>query len=292
MRPVNPDSHSLNNAGTCATCGAALVGVYCHRCGEKTVSSHDYSFSKFIEESADILTHYDSKLYRSVRLLISKPGYLTAEFFRGRRIPYVKPVQLFLLVNIFYFLAVSIFGWNTFATHLDIHLNNGYYGLLARSMVDGKLAQRTITFEEYRSMFDHMSTTLSKSLIFTMIPFMAFILQGLYWKPRRYYVENLYLSIHFFAFLLLYLVAVGLLLRLALIIPYLQSQRVLTTYGDAVGTGMIAVGTFIYLFLAFRRIRPQSAILIFMKAAIITYMSFWVLWVYRFILFVSCFYFS
>lgn len=286
---MTPDPSHLITPNICPTCTIELIGKYCHNCGEKKISSSDYSIARFLEDSVHILTHLDSRFYRSVRLLMSRPGYLTAEYFEGRCVPYVKPVQLFLLINVLYFLAVSLFGWNTFATHLDIHRNNGYYGSLASSMVEARLADRRITLEEYRTTFDHASTTFSKSLIFTMVPFLALILQGLYWRPRRYYVEDLTLSVHFFTFLLLYLVGVGLLLKLALLVPNLQSRRVLITYGDLIGTLFVAAGTFTYLYLALRRLRLQSVLLTLVKVMIITYGSFWLLWIYRFILFVSCF---
>jgi uncharacterized membrane protein (DUF2068 family) len=269
-----------------------LVGKYCHNCGEKTLSSSDYSLRKFIEDSLDVLTHYDSKLYRSVRLLMSRPGFLTQEFFAGRRISHVKPVQLFLLINIAYFLAVSLFGWETFATPLDIHLNHSNYGSLARAMVDTRVAERNMSLEQYRATFDHASATLSKSLIFTMIPFLALILQALYRRPRHYFVENLVFSTHFFSYLLVFLVPALVLLKLVLFAIRGLSHWDLTSYADYFATIVGAVAVLSYLFFALRRVRPQSVVLTLVKTTLITFALFWVLWIYRFILFVTCFYFS
>ncbi|MCX6144982.1 MAG: DUF3667 domain-containing protein [Ignavibacteriales bacterium] len=269
-----------------------LVGKYCHNCGERILSSSDYSLRKFIEESVDVLTHYDSKLYRSIRLLMSRPGFLTHEYFEGRRISHVKPVQLFLLINMAYFLAVSLFGSETFATPLEVYLNHSYYGSLARAMVETRVAERNMSIEQYQVIFDYASATLSKSLIFTMIPFLALILQALYWRPRHYYVENLVFSIHFFSYLLVFLVPALVSLRLALLALRGLSHWDLTGYADYFATIIVAAATLSYLFLALRRVRAQSAILTLAKATLITFALFYVLWIYRFVLFVTCFYFS
>jgi hypothetical protein len=60
-----PHQFKLKHPDTCPTCKSALVGKYCHTCGEKTLSSSDYSLRRFIEESVDVLTQYDSKFYFS-----------------------------------------------------------------------------------------------------------------------------------------------------------------------------------------------------------------------------------
>jgi hypothetical protein len=289
---MTQDQPTPGDPATCPSCHSVLLGEYCYRCGERRLSSADFSLVRFIKESLDVFTHYDSKLYTSVALLMSKPGFLTVEFFKGRRVLYVKPVQLFLLINIFYFLAVSLFGWNTFATRLDIHRTNTYYGSLAEALVETRLADRSISLEQYRTTFDHASTTFSKSLIFTMIPFLALLLQALYWRPGYYYVENLVFSLHFLASLLLYLVGAGVFLKLAMLILSVLSHRDVTGYTDLVGTIMVAAGILPYLYLALRRVRAQSALLTLAKAFLLTYLSFWVLWIYRFILFVICFIFT
>jgi hypothetical protein len=289
---MHPHQSKTKHQNTCPSCNSVLVGKYCHNCGEKIRSSSDYSLRKFIEESVDVLTHYDSKLYRSVRLLMSRPGFLTQEFFAGRRIAYVKPVQLFLLINIAYFLAVSLFGWETFATPLEIHLNHSNYGSLARAMVDTRVAERNMSLEQYRTTFDHASATLSKSLVFTMIPFLALILQALYWRPRRYFVENLVFSIHFFSYLLVFLVPALVFLKLVLLALRGLSHWDLIGYADYAATIVGALAVVSYLFLALRRLRAQSVFLTLAKAILITFLSFYVLWIYRFVLFVVCFYSS
>ena len=54
----------------------------------------------------------------------------------------------------------------------------------------------------------------------------------------------------------------------------------------------LAAGSFACLLLAFRTVYHQSTSVVLLKAALLTYLCFWVLWVYRLILFLTCFMFS
>jgi hypothetical protein len=283
-----PHASSTSDTKHCPSCNAVLQGPYCHVCGERKHTPRNYSILKFAEESLDILTHYDSKLYNTLRQLISKPGLLTTEYLKGRHVPYVRPVQLFVIINVLYFLIVSVFGWDTFATHLEIQRTNGYYGSLVQSMVDSHLAGRALSLEQYRSTFDHASAATSKTLIFIMIPFLALVLQALYRRPKHYYLENLIFSIHFFSFLLLYLIGAGILVKLALLMISGLSHHDVTGYNDFVATIVIGAATVLYFYFALRRARAQTRLVTAAKAIVLTYVAFWVLWIYRFILFLVC----
>lgn len=277
---------------TCPSCGAQFIGKYCHNCGEKNIAIGDYSLLKFIKQSVDLFTDFDSKFYRTLILLVTRPGFLTAEYFIGRRNPYVKPIQMFFLINVLYFFTMSFTESYAFTTPLSIHCTNRFYGHLAQTMVDNRVRTQGIPFDELESNFNHASSTFSKTLIFTMIPLVALIFQALYWRPRRYYVESLVLSIHFFAFLLLYLILAGGLVKLLLLALTWFLQRTPSAYSDNYGTVIVAIGSIAYLGFALKTVRHQPIALSFIKAAVVTYMLIWVLWIYRFILFFACFYFS
>src|SRR5258708_2269115 len=95
--------------GVCVSCGTKLKGSYCWKCGEKKLNpSKDYSIGKFIEQTVDGFTHFDSKFLRSFKALLFKPGFLTIEFIHGRRMHYMKPVQIFIIaIVLFYFIFPS-----------------------------------------------------------------------------------------------------------------------------------------------------------------------------------------
>jgi hypothetical protein len=90
----------------CENCGAALQGHWCGQCGQAAV---DYrrSFRHVIRDVLDSFLNWDSKFTVSVGLLIARPWYLTNEFLRGRRVPYVHPLRLYLLASVVFFFVVN-----------------------------------------------------------------------------------------------------------------------------------------------------------------------------------------
>lgn len=55
------------------------------------------------------ITHYDGKLWMTVKPLLVMPGFLTLEYLRGRRASYLHPVRMFIFLNfIFFFLLLSL----------------------------------------------------------------------------------------------------------------------------------------------------------------------------------------
>jgi len=57
---------------------------------------------------------FDSRMIRTLRALLLKPGFLTTEFARGRRADYVSPVRLYLVISVAFFAMLSL--------HQDIEL--------------------------------------------------------------------------------------------------------------------------------------------------------------------------
>ena len=95
-------------AGTaCANCGARLVGRYCSECGQRHHDHPVHDFWHFISEALEDLTHADSRLWRTLSALLFRPGLLTREFLEGRRVRYLPPVRLYLVVSLVFFIIVG-----------------------------------------------------------------------------------------------------------------------------------------------------------------------------------------
>jgi hypothetical protein len=92
-------------AATCANCKAELVGSYCSRCGQ---SAHVHrSLWHMIEEVLHGLLHFDTKSWRTIPLLIARPGLLTRRYIEGQRVRYVSPLALFLFCTFMMFFVFS-----------------------------------------------------------------------------------------------------------------------------------------------------------------------------------------
>lgn len=70
-------------------------------------------FSSILGDFFDTLLALDSRIARTLGPLVSRPGYLTAEYFAGRRVRYVSPVRLFIFLCLTTFFIVQLSSdWN------------------------------------------------------------------------------------------------------------------------------------------------------------------------------------
>jgi hypothetical protein len=92
---------------TCIHCGHSFRGKLCNECGEKKFHPKQLSVHHFVHQAIDLFTHFESKVLKTVWLTIRRPGFVTQENLRGVRVPYAKPVQLFIIVNLCFYLFVS-----------------------------------------------------------------------------------------------------------------------------------------------------------------------------------------
>jgi len=74
----------------CPSCGTTSIGPFCTRCGERKLGSDDRSLRHYLDILVNHLTHFDSKGYRSLRYLLTRPGFLSSEQLRGSRVRYAK----------------------------------------------------------------------------------------------------------------------------------------------------------------------------------------------------------
>ena len=96
------------HATTCANCKAPLVGAYCHACGQ--VGHVHRSIGHMLEEGLHGVLHFDSKMWRTLPLLLARPGLLTRRYIDGQRVRYVAPLPLFLFTIFLMFFVLSYVG--------------------------------------------------------------------------------------------------------------------------------------------------------------------------------------
>jgi hypothetical protein len=105
-------THGAHATGRCANCSAQLAGAYCHQCGQ-TAHIHR-SMLHIVEELAHGILHFDTKSWRTLPLLVARPGVLTRRYIDGQRARYVSPLALFLFsVFLMYFVFSMIAGTGT-----------------------------------------------------------------------------------------------------------------------------------------------------------------------------------
>jgi hypothetical protein len=123
----------------CVSCGEVRTGRFCSHCGEKAVEEGDYAVRTFVRDTIHGLTSTESNTWRSFLTLITRPGQITADYLAGRRVRYLKPLQLFLFCNVIFFFSQAYFPINTFTTPLFVHLYRVPYSPIVRPMVSAAL---------------------------------------------------------------------------------------------------------------------------------------------------------
>jgi hypothetical protein len=100
------DTHGAHGVAACANCGALVTGHFCGNCGQRR--EHEiHSIWHFTQEATEDLTHADSRLWSTMIALLLKPGLLTREFLAGRRVKYLPPLRLYLVLSVRFFLILS-----------------------------------------------------------------------------------------------------------------------------------------------------------------------------------------
>jgi len=276
----------------CVTCGAPLAGRYCGSCGELSPQEHDYSLRHFLREAGDTLFHLDGRVFKSFRVLVRQPGVVTRDYLRGRRKPYVTPLQLFLLANIVYFVVQPFTGFAAFTTRLSTHLGGPgtiVWEDLARRWVADRVSARQTTLATYEQNFDAMAHLQGKTLVILMVPAFALGAWAFNYRARRHYVEHLIFSFHFYAMLVLVMAASTLLFQLFLSAAATAGHRFSYDFIENTSSGALLLILGWHLFESLRRLFQRSAVLTSVQTIVLLAWSVIVLSAYRFILFLTTF---
>jgi len=92
----------------CLNCGAALAGPYCHECGQH---AHVHrTLSAFFHDFLHGVLHFEGKIWRTLPLLVWKPGLLTRAYIDGQRARFLSPVALFLFGVFLTFAVMGLAG--------------------------------------------------------------------------------------------------------------------------------------------------------------------------------------
>jgi hypothetical protein len=223
----------------CLNCHADIKEEfkYCPNCGQQnTVSKVPLKFL-----IKDFLTDYftfDSKFFKSIIPLLIKPGSLTTEFSNGKRVKYVQPIRLYLMLSILLFFILSIDTNKTSsgglissdAVGLTFNVNDSdtiYYENLEALRKDVETQGKEqyldsmkivgfwdrlfvsqiikFAFSDKRSVSHYLMNSISVMMFF-LLPFFAILLKLFFNKNKHFYVEHLVFSIHLHSFIFILLI--------------------------------------------------------------------------------------
>ena len=217
----------------CLNCGADLPAAsavlparYCPACGQET-NVQPPTLREFAQQFGGAYFSTEGALWRTLKLLLSKPGELTRLYLAGRRKHYVLPLRLYLTISVLVLLLLRLLGSanievkpdaaETMALEnkkgtLTINLGGGRAGLR-----DGvffcenlpqwlcKRFQRRLDLDpktmgsEISAMKDRFLGNLGAAL-FLLLPGFALWLKLVYLNRRLRYTEHLVFALHLHAY--------------------------------------------------------------------------------------------
>lgn len=98
---------------TCSSCGTHFQGNYCPRCGQ-AASVGRFSFKKAFLLFIDVWGIGNRGMFRSIRDLMLRPGYMIRDYLKGMQSAYFPPFKMFFLLA-----ALSIVVDQGFSLGLD-----------------------------------------------------------------------------------------------------------------------------------------------------------------------------
>lgn len=170
-----------------------------------------------LKELLGELLNYDHKVFSSFWLLISRPGFLAAEYLEGRRARHLSPLRLYVVTS---FVTFFLFSFVPAGQHgkaapkpVDIQIEGvELVGPLGgthhpkpgwASELKARTKQAQADPDRFKQTF---FTHLSRAL-FLLMPMFALLLFLLHLRRGTLFIEHLVLSLHYHAFSFLVILA-------------------------------------------------------------------------------------
>ncbi len=220
----------MNDAVTpaaCANCGEPFASpppAFCPACGQES-RVRAPTLGEFVQQFGGAYFSTEGALWRTLKLLLFKPGELTKQYLAGRRKHYVLPLRLYLTVSVLAILLLRLVAGTSVNLNLppDLDLRKGQYSILefgagsGAGMKDGvyfcrgmpawfcKRLERRLDTDpkglqrEAEELGGRFISNLGGAM-FLMVPLFALLQKAVYWNRRLRYTEHLVFGLHLHAF--------------------------------------------------------------------------------------------
>jgi hypothetical protein len=222
----------VNGPANCPNCGEVLDDLprparYCPACGQEAVVKAP-TLGEFLQQFGGAYFSTEGALWRTLRLLLFKPGELTRLYLIGRRKHYVLPLRLYLTISLVVLLAVRVTGGGSVTVNLDpkaeaaVAAENRNFNMVLMGgsragMRNGvfycenmpqwmcQRLQRRIAADpkEMARQFEDVKERFLSNLgaaMFVLLPTFALWLKLAYLNRRMRYTEHLVFALHVHAF--------------------------------------------------------------------------------------------
>ena len=213
---------------TCPNCDKQLKQEmnFCPNCGQENHIKR-VSVSMLVSDFSSTYFSFDSKLFSSLKYLLTKPSFLSLEYLNGKIEAYLRPIRMYIFISFAFFLLNSITSTNNVFDAIDFTKDGKSISLeevqddikspklqenenekaidAIDEFFDGKF---TKIFSDKRELNSFMSFLISKLpiLIFFLIPVFGGLLYLFFYKKKYYYVDHLVFALHIQSFFFVLLI--------------------------------------------------------------------------------------
>lgn len=148
----------------CKNCEGPLTAAagYCPSCGQ-SVRAISRPWLEFAREMLAELLDFDGRMLRSMRLLLTHPGFLSYEYINGRRVAYTSPIRIYVVISLAFFFVLPLI-----------------------------LPDNSVTSPDHE-----FSVDLYSKGMFLLLPVFALLLKIFY--RRHFYIDHLIFTVHLFS---------------------------------------------------------------------------------------------
>lgn len=218
----------------CPNCHASARDRFCSLCGE-TLTVHSPTAGEFVHEFIGHYVALEGRLWRTLRLLMTRPGQLTVDFLRGRRVPYIDPLRLYLTLSLVMFGLIKLYGVDLPRVTFDDRTFGAAYSHAMHGLArhDGKFPVATLAVkassdsgartvgealttlgsvdpawarnarrfmdtspEEQAEIVNHGFLANLPYMLIGALPLFACYLKLLWWRSGRHYGDHLVFALH------------------------------------------------------------------------------------------------
>ena len=201
----------MSETKRCKNCNSELAGLYCNQCGQKDTEL--LSLMVIVREFTNNVFSFDSRFFITLKYLIIKPGFLTTEYWEGKRTTYLPPLRLYLVLSVLYFFIISMVSDDTSVFSKISHSNSDNEidrnsGIIRIDESEPQIFHYFVdiinkgiikTKEQNLSFNDIVFNTLPRAM-FILMPFMGVLLLLLYKKNKIFYSYHFIAVLHFHCF--------------------------------------------------------------------------------------------
>ncbi len=265
----------------CANCGQAFSTPppkFCPACGQES-RVRAPRLVEFLQQFGGAYFSTEGALWRTLKLLLTKPGELTVRYLAGQRKHYVLPLRLYLTISVLVLVLMRTVAGSSIQFNMpgDVDFRKGEYSIFNFSdgsgagMKDGvfyctkmpqwicKRLEKRLDVDpkglqkEAAAMGERFVSNMGASMFFVM-PLFALFQTFVYWNRRMRYTEHLVFALHLHSFWFAVLA--------------------LTVFNEKWLTGLAMLAVPAYGFMALKRVYGGGRLWRFMRVCVVSVLYF------------------